>query len=170
MRSCSPILFCVFSRNLPPALLSEWPGSVTCYCTTRGWNGYWNSTKSWFCRRHFSRCSCRNSNPRPFGHESGTLATELFPLPKVLKIKFLKSAEWTYALVFRNMLIFCCCLSLLPDYTCVRACVRACVCVCVCVCVCIVIVKYFPCIWAVFSSVFHWVVDVLLLNVLNVFR
>ena len=39
----------------------------------------------------------------------------------------------------------------------------------------IVIVKYFPCIWAVSSSVFHWVVDVfmqivdvLLLILLNV--
>ena len=39
---------------------------------------------------------------------------------------------------------------------------------CVCVCVYIIIVKYFPCIWAVFNSVFHWAVDVLLLNVLNV--
>ena len=53
-----------------------------------------------------------------------------------------------------------------------------CVWVSVCVCVCggggrvhayIVIVKYFPCIWVVFSSVFHWVVDVLLLILLNVF-
>ena len=51
-----------------------------------------------------------------------------------------------------------------------------CVCVCVwvrgcvhaCVCVYIVIVKYFPCIWAVFSSGFMWVVDVLLI-LLNVF-
>ena len=23
---------CVFSCNLPPALLAEWPGSLTCYC------------------------------------------------------------------------------------------------------------------------------------------
>ena len=43
------------------------------------------------------------------------------------------------------------------------------VCVHVCVCVYIVFVKYFPCIWAVFSSVFHWVVDALLLIILNVF-
>ena len=34
-------------------------------------------------------------------------------------------------------------------------------CMSTCVCVYIVIVKYFPCIWAVSSSVFHWVVDVL---------
>ena len=70
---------------------------------------------------------------------------------------------------------------------CVCVCVWVCVCVCVwvgvCVCVCvwvgacvracvcvyIVIVKYLPCIWAVFGFVFHWVVDVLLLTVLNVF-
>ena len=38
---------------------------------------------------------------------------------------------------------------------CVGASVRA------CVCVCIVIVKYFPCILVVFSSMFHGVVDVL---------
>ena len=24
--------------NLPPALLSEWPGSFTCYCSNMGWN------------------------------------------------------------------------------------------------------------------------------------
>ena len=43
-----------------------------------------------------------------------------------------------------------------------NVCVCVCVCVCVGACVHIVTVKYFPCIWAVFSSVFHWVVDVLL--------
>ena len=47
--------------------------------------------------------------------------------------------------------------------------VRACVCVCVCVCVCTLLLLSIPCIWAVFSSVFYWVVDVLLLTVLNVF-
>ena len=31
---------CVFRCNLPPALLAEWPGSFTCYCITRRWNGY----------------------------------------------------------------------------------------------------------------------------------
>ena len=44
----------------------------------RGWNGYRNkvSTNSWPWRRKFSRRSCRDSNPRPFNHESGALTTE----------------------------------------------------------------------------------------------
>ena len=51
---------------------------------TRGWNGYRNkSTKSSSQRereREFSRHSWRDSNPRPFNHESGALTTELSPL------------------------------------------------------------------------------------------
>ena len=49
----------VFSCNLPPALLAEWPGSFTCYlhfwqndrgllratAVTRGWNGYRNKSQ-----------------------------------------------------------------------------------------------------------------------------
>ena len=31
---------CVFSCNLPPALLAEYPGSFPCYCGNTGWNGY----------------------------------------------------------------------------------------------------------------------------------
>ena len=27
---------CVFSCNMPPALLAEWPGSFTCYCSNTG--------------------------------------------------------------------------------------------------------------------------------------
>ena len=37
------------------------------------------STKSRPRRRKFSRRSCRDSNPRPFNHESGALTTELSP-------------------------------------------------------------------------------------------
>ena len=49
---------------------------------TRGWNGYRNksqhrNTAPW--RRKFSRRSSRDSNPRPFNHESGALTTELSP-------------------------------------------------------------------------------------------
>ena len=53
---------------------------------TRGWNGYRNKSQHrtedcpW--RRKFSRRSCRDSNPRPFDHESGALTTELSPLPR----------------------------------------------------------------------------------------
>ena len=47
---------------------------------TLGWNGYRNkSTKSKPWRRQFSHRSCRNSNPRPFNHESGALTAELSP-------------------------------------------------------------------------------------------
>ena len=39
------------------------------------------STESRPWRRKFSRRSCRDSNPRPFNHESGALTTELSPPP-----------------------------------------------------------------------------------------
>ena len=44
------------------------------------------STESWPWRRKFSRRSCRDSNPRPFDHESGALTTELSPPPMSLII------------------------------------------------------------------------------------
>ena len=51
---------------------------------TRGWNGYRNKSqhrKSTMEKkiRKFSRRSSRDSNPRPFNHESGALTTELSP-------------------------------------------------------------------------------------------
>ena len=53
------------------------------YCGNTGWNGYWNkSTESWPWRRKFSCHSSRDSNPRPFDHEPGTLTTELLPTPQ----------------------------------------------------------------------------------------
>ena len=39
------------------------------------------STESWPWRIKFSRSSCRDSNPRPFNHESGALTTELSRSP-----------------------------------------------------------------------------------------
>ena len=36
---------CMFSCNLPPALLSEWLESFTCYCGNTGWNGYRNKSQ-----------------------------------------------------------------------------------------------------------------------------
>ena len=41
----------------------------------RGWNGGQHRSRPW--RRKFSRRSCRDSNPRPFNHESGALTTDL---------------------------------------------------------------------------------------------
>ena len=35
----------VFSCNLPPALLAEWPGSFTCYCGNTVWNRYQNKSQ-----------------------------------------------------------------------------------------------------------------------------
>ena len=74
---------CVFSCNLPPALLAEWPGSFTCYCGNTGVERIpkWVSTECRPWRRKFSRCSSRDSNPRPFIHEFGSLTTELSPPP-----------------------------------------------------------------------------------------
>ena len=70
----------MFSCNLPPVLLAEWPGSFTSYCAavTRGWNADTEirvSTESWPLRRKFSRRSFEDSNPGPSDHESGALTT-----------------------------------------------------------------------------------------------
>ena len=43
------------------------------------------STESWHWRRKLLRRSCRDSNPRPFDHESGALTTELSPLHYTVK-------------------------------------------------------------------------------------
>ena len=59
-------------------------GLLRATAVTRGWNGYRNkSTESWPWRRKLSRRSSRDSNPRPFDHESGALTTELSPLPVI---------------------------------------------------------------------------------------
>ena len=70
--------------KLPPALLAEGPGSFTCYCGNTGGGMDTEvrvSTDSRPWKRKFSPRSCRDSNPQPFSHESGTLTTELFPSP-----------------------------------------------------------------------------------------
>ena len=67
--------------------VAESPGSFTCYCGNTGGGTDTEirvSTESWPWRRRFSRRSCRDSNPRPFNHDSGALTTELFPLPNTL--------------------------------------------------------------------------------------
>ena len=49
------------------------------HAVAQGWNGYQNKSQhrklTW--RRKFSRRSCRDSNPRPFNHRSGTLTTDI---------------------------------------------------------------------------------------------
>ena len=77
----------MFSCNLPPALLAEWPGFFTCYCGNTGGGTDTEirvSTESRPWRRKFSRRSSRDSNPRPFNHESGALTTELSPPPFII--------------------------------------------------------------------------------------
>ena len=44
------------------------------------------STESRPWRRKFSRRSSRDSNPRPFNHESGALTTELSPPPRIMNV------------------------------------------------------------------------------------
>ena len=51
------------------------------------------STESWLWRRKLSRRSCRDSNPRPFNHESGALTTELSRSP-VVQVWLLDVAGW----------------------------------------------------------------------------
>ena len=92
-------VYAVFSSNLPPALSAECPGSFTCYCGNTGGGTDTEirvSTESRPWRRKFSRCSCRDLNLRPFGHESGTLTTELSrhtPCSKSVWRKSLHSAH-----------------------------------------------------------------------------
>ena len=44
------------------------------------------STESGPWRRKFSRCSCQDSNPGPFNHESDALTTELSLLPEIMLV------------------------------------------------------------------------------------
>ena len=68
--------------------LAEWSGFFTCYCGNTGGGTDTEvrvSTESRPWRRKFSRRSSRDSNPRPFNHESGALTTELSPPPFVIR-------------------------------------------------------------------------------------
>ena len=76
------------------------------------------STESGPSRRKFSPYSCRDSNPRPFNHDSSALTTELSPLPTGLKMcKYC----WLFHQYLYNffVLLFCSQLHLLWD--CVHA-------------------------------------------------
>ena len=64
---------CVFSCNLPPALLAEWLETLCATVVTWRWNRNRNKSQHWKWRRIFSHRSCRDLNPRPFNHQSGTL-------------------------------------------------------------------------------------------------
>ena len=50
------------------------------------WNGYQNNSQhtKFILRRKFSRRSCRDSNSRPFDHESVALTAEISPLHPVM--------------------------------------------------------------------------------------
>ena len=49
---------------------------------TRGWNGYRikSQHRKLTLEKKISPCSCKDSDPQPFSHESGVLTTELSPL------------------------------------------------------------------------------------------
>ena len=64
---------CVFSSNLPPALLAEWLGTLRATVVTRRWNRNRNKSQHWKWRRIFSHRSCWDLNPRPFNHKSDIL-------------------------------------------------------------------------------------------------
>ena len=57
-------------------------GLLRATVVTRGWNRYRNKSqhRKLTLEKKISRCSSRDSNPRPFNHESGALTTELSPL------------------------------------------------------------------------------------------
>ena len=46
------------------------------------------STEGYSGRKKLSNRSCRDSNTRPFDHESGVLTTELVPLPSIVRGNF----------------------------------------------------------------------------------
>ena len=54
---------------------------------TRGWTGYRNKSqhRKLTPEKKFSRRSCRDSNPRPFDHESSALTIELSPFPVLIR-------------------------------------------------------------------------------------
>ena len=65
----------MFSCNAPPAF---WLNNHGFYLLLQQHRGGTDtkirvSTESWPWRRQFYHCSCRDSNPRPFDHKSGTL-------------------------------------------------------------------------------------------------
>ena len=58
---------------------------------TWGWNGYRNKSqhrKLTLEENILSRRSCKDSNPWPFNHESGTLTTKLSPLKRLESMRF----------------------------------------------------------------------------------
>ena len=73
---------CMFSCNLPPALLAEWPGSFMCYCSGTD-TEIRVSTESWPWRRQFPTTPVGTWTRGPFDQEPDALTAELPPLPSV---------------------------------------------------------------------------------------
>ena len=81
----------------------------TCYCGNTGVERIPKirvSTESRPLRRKFSRRSSRDSNPRPFNHESGALTTELSPPPedKYRGISLLNTSSKIYSYILNKRL------------------------------------------------------------------
>ena len=81
----------------------------TCYCGNTGVERIPKirvSTESRPWRRKFSRRSSRDSNPRPYNHESGALTTELSPPPedKYRGISLLNTSSKIYSYILNKRL------------------------------------------------------------------
>ena len=81
-------------------------GLLRATAVTRGWNGYRN--KSQHRKFQFSRRSSRDSNPRPFDHESGALTTELCPLPYIEMYDFVTETKSILFSFFKTIIIEVC--------------------------------------------------------------
>ena len=64
-----------------PHLWQNDRGLLRATVVTRGWNGYRNKSQHRKLTRRRKLFRRRDSNPRPFDHESGAPTTELSPLP-----------------------------------------------------------------------------------------
>ena len=69
----------MFSCNLLPVLLAEWPGSFMCHCGNTGVEQTPNKSQhtKLTLERKFCHRSCQDSNSQPFDQESDALANKL---------------------------------------------------------------------------------------------
>ena len=100
---------CVFRCNLPPALLTEWSGSFTCYCGNTGVERipiiYWSQHRRLTLKKKSPTAPAGTRTQGPFDHESDALTTELSPLwikPLTLTLLVKKFFGETYIITFNK--------------------------------------------------------------------
>ena len=106
----SHIRACVFSCNACLAVtchLHFWQndrGLLRATAVTMEWNGYRNSRhRKLTLEKKFSRRSSRDSNPRPFDHESDALTTKLSPLPGMdIKENFVIGLAFVWRFLYKS--------------------------------------------------------------------